>query len=227
MKKEAVSRNSKNKKFGSIRLGFMSGIGLVVFLFIMTVISGMLSTTMIVPWGLTLFENLIITILTVLFGFGFYGLGKKYDSTFLKVISILVILFVIVSFLAVIFVLSPIMTNVMTSVTSIASNMNINPQNITSEQQQAFMTALFSDSTLVAYVGAMVILFLIYVIIAAILSILLGIALIRIRKNVKYAKTAGILEIVGGATAIIIVGFVVMLVAFVYELIILKRESKN
>ena len=58
-------------------------------------------------------------------------------------------------------------------------------------------------------------------------SILFGIALLGIRKKVKYAKIAGILEIIGGFTLIIFVGFILMLVAFVFEIIILKREADS
>ncbi len=56
-------------------------------------------------------------------------------------------------------------------------------------------------------------------------SILFGIGLIRIGDKVEKAKTAGILEIVAGATMIILVGMVIKIVAYVYEEIMLFRVS--
>jgi len=227
MKKERKSSNSNKKNFNSIKLGFMSGLGIIIFSIIIVLISGILSTFSVAPLGFTIFENIVIIVLEILFVLGFYSLGKKYNSLFLRVISILIIIFLIISFLGMILLVSPTLTNMMNSITTTASSMNINPQNITVEQQQAFMQALFSNSELIASIGVMIALFLVYIIVTAILSILAGIALIRIGKNVKYAKTAGILEIIGGITAIILIGFIVLLVAFVYELIILNRESKR
>ncbi len=52
-------------------------------------------------------------------------------------------------------------------------------------------------------------------------------AFLKLGKNVEYSNLAGILEIVGGATVFIGIGFLVLVVAFVFEIIILFNESKK
>ena len=101
-----------------------------------------------------------------------------------------------------------------------------NTADLTSEQ-----STLLSEQILPLYIKffkPLLILFVGIFLGSVILSILFGIGLIQIRKKVKYAKVAGILELVGGATLILLgLGLLPMFVAYIFELIILYSESKK
>ena len=227
MKKERAVASSKGKKFNLFKLAWLSGLLLVLFMILMSLVSSIFGGNMNLQSGLSMAENIILNLLEIFFIIGFYYLGKKYNSTLLKVISILIIIFIILCFLSTITVLSPIILNMTNIVISTASDLGINPAIATTEQQQLIGATLLENTTFVSLLFAIISLFIIYVVLFGILSILLGVGLLRVRKNVRYAKTAGILEIVGGATSIILIGFLVIAVAFIFEFIIFRNESKN
>ena len=51
-------------------------------------------------------------------------------------------------------------------------------------------------------------------------SILFGIGLLKLRGKVENAHVTGILNIVGGATVFIFIGFLVLAVAYIFEIIL-------
>ena len=68
---------------------------------------------------------------------------------------------------------------------------------------------------------------LIYSVIFGIYVIFFGIALLRLGGKIKYAKTAGVLNIVAGATMFIYIGDLVMFVAIIIEMLLLFEASKR
>lgn len=224
MKKES---KKSPRKINVFNIAWMAGIGMVIFAILGTIISNILQGNPTLVSGWSIIQSVIMLVLSITVSYGFYALGKKYNSTLLKVVSLVMIVLTLVSFLANIFILSPLANNAATSVIKIAADMNLNPESMTEEQQQAFGAAVLNDPAFRVILSSILGLLALYVVIFAILSILFGIGLLKIKKQVKYAKVTGILEIIGGATAVILIGFLIMLVAFVYELIILYRESKN
>lgn len=75
--------------------------------------------------------------------------------------------------------------------------------------------------------GALILVWVVFSVIMGAYSILFGVGLLKIKDKVEKAKTAGILEIIGGATFIILVGFVIKFVAYIYEIILLFKASKK
>ena len=67
----------------------------------------------------------------------------------------------------------------------------------------------------------------IIVILISVLSILNGVALLKLKGKVSLAETAGILEIIGGATLIIFIGIFVLLAAYIVEIIMFFKASKK
>lgn len=59
------------------------------------------------------------------------------------------------------------------------------------------------------------------------LNILLGIGLVALKKDVKFAFVPGILSIVGGILLVFGVGAIVLLIAFIFEAILFFRESRR
>jgi len=58
-------------------------------------------------------------------------------------------------------------------------------------------------------------------------SVLFGISLLKIKDKVKHGKSVGILNIVAGATYIILVGFLVRIVAYICEILLLFDAAKR
>jgi len=68
---------------------------------------------------------------------------------------------------------------------------------------------------------------LVYSLVVGVLSILHGIALLKVGKKINYSKPAGVLNIVAGATMIIFVGYMVMIAAIILEILLLFEASKK
>ncbi|MBI5803609.1 hypothetical protein HY450_00020 [Candidatus Pacearchaeota archaeon] len=73
----------------------------------------------------------------------------------------------------------------------------------------------------------LIILWIVIALIAGAYSVLFGVGLLKIKNKVAYAKTAGILEIIAGATYFILVGFLVKFAAFVFEIVLMFKASQK
>jgi hypothetical protein len=100
--------------------------------------------------------------------------------------------------------------------------MNINTNQVEYQEYADFMV-----QEMIPLILPMLIILLSFLLLMFVLFILFGVGLIKIGKNVEYAKIAGILAIVGICTMIIFVGIFIWLIAYVYMLIILFKESKK
>lgn len=89
----------------------------------------------------------------------------------------------------------------------------------------------FSEEELESWGPAFLMFFLVFWIIFIIpfsaYSILFGIALMKLDKKVEHARVTGILEIVAGATYIIFIGFIIKIVAWIFELVLMFKASKK
>jgi len=216
--KTNLNHSSSDKNSLFFRYTFFSGVALAIFM--------LLGFFVFVPA-----ISIITTILMIIFICGFYALGKRYDSKLLKVTSILLILLIFASIFVASFSISPMTQKMVVLVGETAINAGIGITDITtmtSEQQTILGQALMQNPEFLRIAGIFFGLLLAYLLGIIILSILLGVGLIKLKDNVDYAHVAGILQVVGGATIILFgVGFLVLLVAFVYNLIIMYKESKK
>ncbi len=164
-------------------------------------------------------------LLLIFFTYSFVVLGKKFKNRLLVVMSWIIIVLLILTLVFNIFTSVVDMIPKASAATGDASQSienllaNANPgagslQNLTPEQEQI---------ALLAYMIAWAIM----TIILGVITILFGVGLLNLGEKVKYSKVSGILNIVAGATYIIIIGFVVELVAFIFQAMLLLNASKN
>jgi hypothetical protein len=193
-------------------------------IFQIIVFSGNSGSTEEIPLGLNLTQSIISLVLGALFLLGFYQIGKKYNSNLLKVA---VVLMIILSLIVIIVQY----TYFNSASEDIKINFNEKFQAFNStiqssgESPDQFFTSLFQDAQFVNSLSTLLGAILIYLLVAGLLNILIGSALIKIGDNVRLAKSTGILLIVGVATSIILIGFLVLFVAWIMQIIILFKEA--
>ena len=219
-------RKTKNK-LNVFKVSYLAGMMFIVLSLIGAILSNLLSSDLAIASSWSLVQGILVLVFSLVFTFGFYALGKKYNKTLPKVISILIIIFMLVSYFVGLFIVSPTSVDISNIVRDKATSLGLDLNNLGDSQIQTLGSALLSEPGFMTLVLGLLGLLLLYLVVYGILSIFLGISLIKLRKDVKYAKVAGILEIVGGATLIILIGFIPLFIALVYELIILFKESKK
>ncbi|MEM3405487.1 MAG: hypothetical protein QW117_00725 [Candidatus Pacearchaeota archaeon] len=152
-----------------------------------------------------IFLNIIIYFGILFYYIAFLEIGKRYKNNLLKVVSwIFIVSYIIIIFLMFI--------SLITSSISLASAQN----NINIDNEPYLIMLSFI---------ILILLFIVFVI-ASILSILFGVG-IKNLKEVKYSKITGILYIIGGATMIFIIGFILNTIAFFFSIALLFNESKK
>lgn len=174
--------------------------------------------------GIFVLVGWIDLLLMIFFTYAFVILGKKFKSKLLVVMSwifiVIMIMILISSILgSVVDLISKVSAadvsqNIEGLLTQVQPN---NPDllgNLTPEEEKLVATALIISWVVIS-------------IILGILFILFGIGLLKLGKNVKYAKACGILNIVAGATYIIFIGFAVELAAFIVGVILLFNAAKK
>lgn len=166
-------------------------------------------------FGIFMVFGFVSLILWSIFAYGFFVIGKRYKSNFLKVITIIGIVLLVVGF----FVAMPLDSELFSSLEKYQDLESFDE--LSPEEMQEFREDVLKILSL----------FLVMYIFGAIflgaVTLLSGVALFRLRKKVKHAKTAGILKIIAGATYIIFIGFIFRMIAFVFELIIMFQESEK
>lgn len=233
MKKKNLKQKSRKEK-NIFRIAAICGIFIVIFSILGGIVSALFSNDISVMnmWGTI--QPIIVLVLSSIFTYGFYALGRKYNSNFLKIISLVIIIAMILYYILSFIVLNPILEdlaaislNINNIMTEKALSLGITDINvITAEQQQLLLSSIIGDKSIIEPFIKLFSFFGVTLLVSIVLSILFGVALKRLDKKVRHARVAGILEIVGGATLILFgVGLIIMLIAFVYELIILFREE--
>jgi hypothetical protein len=155
--------------------------------------------------------NLNLVILSIVYGIiyfallilvynGFIVIGKKYNNNFIVIVS-----YVAIVLLALDFVVS-------TGFTLFIRDLNYNT---------------FDLSYIGYYLGYAIYKITLMIVRFAIIPILFGVALLGLSKDVSMARATGILNIVAGATVIILVGFLVYIAVIVLEIILLFMEASK
>lgn len=162
--------------------------------------------------------------------YAFFLIGKKYDNTLLKVLSILAVVFSALFMFGSSFVdvtntsylseLNQTIFEANNSFYALNSTGNLTTEQLEVLNNEIQSKILFTILPVIIFFGIIAILFLIY-------CIFWGIALIKLDKKVKYAKLAGILTIVGAATSLIFIGIFLLFVAAILEIVILFNLAKK
>jgi len=224
MAKEVKSLISDSGYKKSLKLAAISGIIVFVLAIIGAIISTLLKNNPQVASIWSVFQGFFINLFFILFTYGFYVLGKKYNSKFLRIISLITIILTVVAYLGSLYLGTTIAPEVTNTVNAQLQSMGLTAGvEMTAEQAAAFWAGIFQNSNVLMLLSS----FGVYLLVISIISILFGAALIKIRKNIKYAMTAGILEIAGIVTAVIIIGVFALLASYVFQIIILFKEAKK
>jgi hypothetical protein len=174
----------------------------------------------------------LLSLVSLVFGFLFYNgllvLAKKFDAKLLKVMVIIGIVMIVVS--GIFGFISGIvqMTSTVTALDD-GSGIVTDGSVAGTDAENLEIDTTITDEQATAVVALMIILALLVflLLIASASTILLGVGLLKIKDKVKYARTAAILNIVAGATYIILVGFLISLVAYCYQIAMLFEASKK
>lgn len=218
-----------------MKISAWAAVALVLFVVIFSIITQILtivSSPQISFIVVNILQSLFVLVFSSLFIFGFYKIGKQYNSKILKIISLLFIVVYIISFIVQYSYFQQVSAEIgeiyVSKVTSLVAGLPANP---TEEQTNQALGSLFQvlmqDENFVE--GARIIfgLFIGYCLILGILGILMGVALIKLRDKIVLAKRTGILLIIGVLTSVIIIGLFVLLAAFIMQVMILFKEASK
>lgn len=178
--------------------------------------------------------KIVLLLLGIVFIYGFILLGKKFKNKFLIIMAWIGIIFAVVFVIISIFY-NPLQPSFLTEENLLKLNESFanfqNLENFNPDNPEIVWQALESDSFVMEFLTQIVIYFIILYLIVAVIfgvyTILFGVALFKISKKVDYAKPAAILNIIAGATYFIFIGFLVKLVAFIFEIVMFFAASKK
>ena len=160
--------------------------------------------------------GILSPILGILVFYGFIMTGKRFKSKFLVIMSwigiILLILYTLYFLFGSYFIDIPIPSE--DYLGNISNQSQDDLENLDLEPLYGFLVLVLIAHTVIS-------------IILGIHDILFGIAQLKIRKKIKYAKTAGILNIISGATLFIFIGYIVIIVAAIFEILLLFEASRR
>lgn len=231
-KRDAAKKRYVTKKRDAVRTAAYSGLILLILVFLSGLFYKLFSLggeALLMGYGVV--YHIVILVLSILFLMGFIFLGKKFKLKLLVVISWIGIIINIILFL---FLMSTTLyggsienyfnETLMDINDTIMEHVSLNEATGAVSYDQLPQEAKdFFTKMIIIFVS-------IYISVSVILglyAILFGVALIKISKKAKYAKVAGILNIVAGATFFIFIGYLVYFVAFIFELVMLFKIPKN
>jgi len=221
----------KNQDLKRLRYAFISGI-LIIVLFVLSIILNNLFTDNIETLQiLSMIQNVLTIIFIFYFFSGFILLGREYDRL-LKVASILMIILIVGFYLLMLFSASFFGKNMILNLDEKVKSIGFNSATeffdyLSTNQAEAQQYSDFIVNEVIPLILPLVIMIFAYLLVFLVAAIIFGVGLIKIGGDVKYAKIAGILEIIGAGTMIFFVGIFIWLGAYIFMLIILFRESKK
>jgi len=157
---------------------------------------------MIVSSGVLMISKIIINILLIIFLYGFFILGRKYDNKLLRSISLIFIIVVLVVLLMNLFLIE----DMNAGLNSKIGNMSINYEGVTEAQVEDIFVEIFPLITPLLLLG------LSGIFIYSILIMIFGFGLKRLEDLIKFSKAAGILKIVTGG--LLLFSFILFIVSF-------------
>jgi hypothetical protein len=212
-----------------VKVAAWSGVIVVIVAFVYGVLSKLFLGNVYLMVG----YFLTIAVLMSLFYYGFYRIGKRYKNKLLYVVSMIMIVFALL-YMA---IWIPISFNTFDIYGSVGELEKFGERiegleekyggedNVPDEE----VLDAFNDikDELISFLIVILVFHFLFSVLYGVLLILFGVGLKRLGKKVEFAKPTGILSIVGGATLILFVGYVILAVAFVFMLVLLFKESKK
>ena len=206
---KSLDYSDKNSKW--LKLGGICGIIILILAIISSLMTAILPQSSAVLSIILVIIFFISAISLIFFFYGFNILGKKYKKKLIRIISwILIILGILGIIFAIVLIVYP----------SLFGELIFTP----------LLNAVASDNPvdeLLSVLGPFLVIILIIFFACLVLGILFSAGLIGLRNEVKYANIAGILNIIGLCTLILLVGFLILLVSFIFEIVLLMKEGKK
>jgi hypothetical protein len=199
----------KTSSFNFLKVAGIAGIFAIVLFFITSML-----TILQFPLGITNIIGSIGGLANLLFLVGFVVLGKKYKKNLIRVLSIIIIVLE-----AIILLFFFIYSN-FPGIIPFTSQINSFIETVSSQVTDFNTLLSFFTSNLMLFaiiLGGVLL-------ITILLGILFGVGLLKLKADVKYARLAGILTILGFCTFILGIGIVFLAVAFIFEIVILLKS---
>lgn len=207
----------------TIAFGIFSGLSQIIFLGV-----GLHKASI----GFSIFTGVIVEVMGMLFYYGFFVIGRRYDADLLKGVSVYLMFFCILMLLVSI----PLIFYAKNTYSSFdvkdarekleKINMTYGGwENVPKDVMEKEFNNIFSP--LFWIIGLMIIFYIFLFLFYGIPKILFGIGLLKVGKKIEYARITGILNIVAGATMIIFIGYFIFLVAFIFEIVLLFAEAEK
>lgn len=159
--------------------------------------------------------TVVSMVLGILFLYGFVVLGKKFNVSLLQIMAWIGIVLAIIG----------LVFNLFGSIAGLAANVSAQKdfdfdkekfENMSDEEAEEFAKTfifIFIWVVISLFIGAYYVLF--------------GIGLLKLKDKVPHAHTTGILDIIAGATMIIFIGFIVMMVSYIFKIVMLFEASRK
>lgn len=198
---------------------------------------------------------LIVTFFTIIYTYGYVVLAKKYNARLLLVMAWIGIIFAIIIFALfmignIISMIPNVNAQASNFVQGSPTTNNVNPDNYPSSNGaiinqdnngindnvnnvNSFESTLIDPSTGQfteqgkAMVFVLIIIWIIFSIILGIYTILFGIGLMKLKDDVELSYASGVLNIISGATLIILIGFIIGLVSMIVEIVMFYKASNK
>lgn len=213
-------------------LAYIATFVVAIFNSILSMIFSFFSTDKIFNLIYSIIYQLIMVALAFFAFYSFYYLGKKYNVNLLKTIVVISFVFTCIISLCSIgmsfYSMGGGFDNFISKMNQSAVRMDELSKQPGYENSTEYQQALngMVEQIMPLFLIAMVVI-IIGIIILSVLVILFGVSLLKLDKQVNLAKVTGILNIVAGATMIIFIGFIILFVATIFEIIILFQEAKK
>ncbi len=158
----------------------------------------------IIGQSLISFISLIGGLLNALFLYGYVVLGRKFNVVLLQVMAwIGIVLMILFGVFAAIETITP----------------------LASAQEIGGLAEEGSGAT--ALLVLLLAFWITFAIILGTYIVLFGVGVLKLGDKIRYAKAAGILKIIAGATLVIFVGFLVGIVAYIFEIMLMFNAAKK
>lgn len=220
-----------------LKIAAISGIVIIILSFVMGIFSNLMGMTILAQNKsiMSLFSivfYIFMTVFSILYTFGYIVLAKKFNARLLLVMAWISISFsVLVLTLVMVFNI----VGMVGSVNAQNSPSDVNDFNQLNEELGGQfgnsviidpMTGELTPQGMTILLGLLV-LFVIFCVIFGVYNILFGIGLLKLKNDVELSYASGILNIVAGATFIILIGFIIAIPAMIVEIIMFFKASKK
>lgn len=213
----------------ALKVAAWAGVFLVSFSFVVSLLNSILPSNF-----LASLTSFVILVAGVIFYYGFFILGERYNQGLLKAFSVYFMIITVLSFFLIAFFAVYYMDDLNNFVGDLGDvGLEIEgledqyggEENIPEDVLEEKLDPLFD--IMLTFLKFALIIHILVAVFYGIPTIFFGVGLMKLGKSVEYSKAAGILSVIGGATYILFVGYFIEFVSIILQIIILFKESEK